>query len=427
MKGLVIAAPASGHGKTTVTLGLLAAWRQAGIRVVSAKSGPDYIDPAFHAAASGQACATLDSWAMDPGTLRARLPCGELLVVEGAMGMFDAAAGARPGGAGSVAALARALGLPVVLVVDAARMGQSIRALVDGFVRAGGGAVAGVILNRVGSPRHRAMLVAALDGMVPVLGILPRAEGLQTPSRHLGLVQAGERPDLEAFIGDAAKWVSQGCDLNALSALAQGPLPAEAGPLCLPPLGQRIAVAQDLAFSFSYPHMLDDWRAAGAEVATFSPLADESPPLTADAVFLPGGYPELHAGRLSGASRFLEGLRAAAARGAVIYGECGGYMVLGDGLIDADGTRHAMAGLLTLETSFAERSRHLGYRKLVAGSGPLAGAYRGHEFHYATTLSAVGIPLFAAEDAEGATLPPMGLRDGCVMGSFAHLISCAPD
>jgi cobyrinic acid a,c-diamide synthase len=181
-----------------------------------------------------------------------------------------------------------------------------------------------------------------------------------------------------------------------------------------------IAVAQDRAFGFAYPHMLADWRAAGAELRMFSPLADEPVP-EAGFVFLPGGYPELHAGRLSGARTFMQSLRHAA-QSSEIYGECGGYMTLGDGLIDADGTRHAMAGLLPLETSFATRKLHLGYRRLTAPDGPFRGAWTGHEFHYASTLRVDGPPLFAARDAEGTALPDMGLRMGRVSGSFAHLI-----
>ncbi|MEM6624507.1 MAG: cobyrinate a,c-diamide synthase [Pseudomonadota bacterium] len=422
-RGLVIAAPASGQGKTTVTLGLLRALRRRGVVVASGKSGPDYIDPAFHAVAGGGVCATLDSWAMPPEALLARVPAASLILIEGAMGLLDGAAGQPPGGAGSTAAVAQALNLPVVLVVDAARMGQSIGALVDGFDRACPGGLAGVILNRLGSDRHRAMLVAALSGGPPVLGALPFAADVATPSRHLGLVQAAERADLDAFLDRAADWIAAHLDLDALTELA-APVdrPPARAPLRLVPLGQRIAVAQDVAFSFSYGHLLDDWRAQGAEILPFSPLADQAPDPSADAIYLPGGYPELHLPALT-ATPFLPGLKAAADRGALIYGECGGYMVLGQAITDADGRAHPMAGLLALETSFAERGRHLGYRRLTGGPAPLAGTLMAHEFHYATTLKAEGSPLFQAKDAEGTVLPPMGLRQGRVMGSFAHVIS----
>ncbi|SER96675.1 cobyrinic acid a,c-diamide synthase [Tranquillimonas rosea] len=421
MPGLIVAAPASGSGKTTVTLGLLRAFRDRGVTVRGAKSGPDYIDPRFHEAASGAACPNLDAWAMPPATL-AGLAAGDgLLVIEGAMGLFD---GAPPDGAGATADLARQLDLPVVLVVDAARMAQSIAPLVEGFAAHDARVrVAGVVLNRVGSPRHAAMLRAALAPTgIKVLGMVPRAGDIAHPSRHLGLVQAGERDDLATFLDRAAGIVAEGIDLDALSDLAV-PLPA-AEPPVIPPPAQRIAVARDDAFAFAYPHQLNAWRAAGAEIRPFSPLADETVP-PADLVFLPGGYPELHAGRLAAARGFMDSLRHAAQH-TDIYGECGGYMTLGESLIDAHGHRHTMAGLLPLGTSFAHRKLHLGYRTLRAAAGPFAGTWAAHEFHYASIVSESGPPLFEAADAEGTALPPMGLRAGRVAGSFAHLIGPSP-
>jgi len=424
-RGLLIAAPASGSGKTTVTLGLLRALRRAGHAVRGAKSGPDYIDPRFHAAASGADCVNLDALAMPPDRVRALAAGPGLLVVEGAMGLFD---GAPPDGRGSSAALARALGLPVVLVVDAARMAQSVAPLVAGFARHDPGVrIAGVILNRVGSARHGASLRAALAPLgLPVLGAVPRDAGLATPSRHLGLVQAAERGDLEDFLDRAGAAMADAVDLPALAALAV-PLPRAGGAPRMRPPAQRIAVASDVAFGFAYPHVIGDWRAAGAEVLPFSPLADDPVPAGAGFVFLPGGYPELHAGGLAAAERFMGSLRGAAAAGVPVYGECGGYMVLGDGLVDADGARHAMAGLLRLETSFAARRLHLGYRRVRAAGGPMAGEWWAHEFHYATTLAEDGAPLFDARDAGGAALAPMGLRAGPVAGSFAHVIDPAAD
>ncbi len=187
-----------------------------------------------------------------------------------------------------------------------------------------------------------------------------------------------------------------------------------------------MAIARDAAFSFAYPHQLEDWRAQGAELSFFSPLADENPPEDADAIYLPGGYPELHAGRLAAGARFHDGLRLAAARGTFVYGECGGYMVLGEGLEDASGARHAMAGLLKLETSFARRKLHLGYRRAVAGQGfPFGQKMAAHEFHYSSVLREEGDPLFLATDALGADLGPQGLRSGNVMGSYLHVIDAA--
>ncbi|SHK74870.1 cobyrinic acid a,c-diamide synthase [Roseovarius marisflavi] len=418
MPGLILAAPSSGAGKTTVTLALLRLLSREGLAVRGAKSGPDYIDPRFHEAACGAPCPNLDAWAMSPERL-ADLAAGDgLLIIEGAMGLFD---GAAPDGRGAVADLARKMSLPVVLVVDAGRMAGSVAPLVAGFAGYDASVrVAGVILNNVGSERHEAMLRRALAPLgLPVLAALRRSPDLAQPSRHLGLVQASERADLEAFLNTAADALGATLDRNAILALA-APLPAPGKAARLVPPAQVIAVAQDRAFGFAYPHMLGDWRAAGAELRMFSPLEDEPVP-DAGFVFLPGGYPELHAGRLSNAHTFMQSLRISA-QNSDIYGECGGYMTLGEGLIDADGTRHAMAGLLPLETSFATRKLHLGYRRLTAPDGPFRGAWAGHEFHYASTLRAEGPPLFAAQDAEGTALPDMGLKHSRVSGSFAHLI-----
>lgn len=435
-KGLIIAAPASGSGKTTVTLALLRALRRAGVRVGSAKVGPDYIDPAFHAAASGRPCATLDPWAMRPETLAGQVTRAgadaDLVIAEGVMGLFDGATD----GSGSTADLAALTGWPVILVIDARGMAASAAALLHGFAtyRAGLRPVA-VIFNRVGRPGHTRLLREAVGPLgIAVLGGLPKRPALVLPERHLGLVQAGEHPNLERFLEAAADLVAAEIDLDRLQALAQpSPLadPAEGvGEAALPPLGQRIAVARDDAFAFSYPFVLEGWRAAGAEIGFFSPLANQAPDSAADAVYLPGGYPELHGGRLAEAESCLEGLRAAARRGAVVYGECGGYMVLGRLLIDAEGQSHAMAGLLPLETSFAEPALSLGYRNAVlCEPGALGGAnarFRGHEFHYARVLAEAGDrPLFHCRNARGEDLGLAGVRSGSVFGSFIHLIDRA--
>jgi len=414
-RGLILSAPASGSGKTTLTLGILRALKTASIPVRSAKSGPDYIDPRFHAAASGCPCINLDAWAMTPDRLRALASGDGTLLIEGAMGLFD---GAPPDGKGATADLARHLSLPVVLIIDTAKQSQSVAAVAMGFARHQSDVhVAAVILNNTGSERHEKMLRDALAPTgLPVIGAIRRQAGLEHPSRHLGLVQAEERPDLDQFLDRVAGIVAESLDLDALLALA-APLAAASIAPALPPPAQRISVARDAAFAFAYPHLLADWHKAGAEIKTFSPLDNEAPP-PCDLVFLPGGYPELHAGRLAANDVFLTGLRAAPR----VYGECGGYMVLGDSLTDASGKTHQMAGLLKLETSFAKRRLHLGYRHLIALGGPWPGRLSGHEFHYATTLSAIGDPLFQAQNAEGDDLPPMGLVSGHVAGSFAHII-----
>jgi cobyrinic acid a,c-diamide synthase len=432
-RGLILAAPASGSGKTLIAAGLLRHLSHRGRRVAAAKAGPDYIDPTFHAAASGRPCVNLDLWAMRPAILAGLVSEleaeAELVLCEGVMGLFD---GTGPDGeAGSTAALARLTGWPVVLVVDARRQGASAAALIGGFARHDPELpLAGVIFNRVASSRHSALLESALARRVPdvpCLGAMPQDPSLVLAERHLGLVPASERAECEAVIEHAATAVSESLEFDALLALARPSNLGGAAPVVpLPPLGQRIAVARDEAFVFTYPAVLDGWRRAGATLSFFSPLADEPSDPDADAVYLPGGYPELHAGRLAMAERFFSGLRRAALAGASVYGECGGYMVLGEALTDAEGHAHRMAGLLPLATSFAERRVHLGYRALaLLQDGPLGhagGRFRGHEFHYATTLSAGGEALFTTADSCGVDLAPAGLRRGSVAGSFMHLI-----
>jgi len=433
MSGLLIAAPASGSGKTTFTLGLLRALRQRGIAVASGKAGPDYIDPAFHAAAAGSPCLNFDPWAMRAELISANSALhragGRMLVIEGMMGLFDGAAD----GSGTPADLAALLDLPVVLVIDVSRMSHSVAAVVSGFANFRADIrIAGVVLNRVASERHEAMLRRALDAVrMPVLAVISNDKSLALPERHLGLVQAGEHAALEHFIEAAAGIVSKACNFELLLRAAQQNVvrPSAANIARLMPLGQRIAVARDIAFAFCYEHMLLGWRRRGAAISFFSPLADEGPAADADAVYLPGGYPELHAGKLASAHNFLAGVRDAAARGARIYGECGGYMVLGDGLVDATGSRHEMLGLLPVVTSYEKRQRHLGYRRLT----PLAGSFfekpmTAHEFHYSTIVSeGEADRLFAVKDALGADLGAAGLQRGNIAGSYMHLIDLAGD
>jgi cobyrinic acid a,c-diamide synthase len=292
--------------------------------------------------------------------------------------------------------------------------------------------IAGVVFNNVGGPVHRQILAAAAQEVgIPALGFLPRIATLALPERHLGLKQAGEIADIGAFLAAAAAAIAPHVDLDRLTALAT-PIATGAAPdaLGIPPFGQHIAVARDIAFAFAYPAQLEAWRRQGATLSFFSPLADSAPDPAADAVFLPGGYPELHAGQLAGNSRYQNGLRAAAGRGAAVYGECGGYMVLGESLTDADGVAHPMAGLLPVATSFARPKLHLGYRHArLMEAGPLGvrgAGFAGHEFHYATVEREAGdAALFQAKDARGKDLAAMGRRHGKVMGSFLHLISPA--
>jgi cobyrinic acid a,c-diamide synthase len=434
-RGLIVAAPRSGAGKTTVTLALLAALRRRGIAVQAAKAGPDYIDPAFHAAATGRPSVNLDSWAMAPGLLDGLMgeaaSCAEMLVVEGVMGLFDGIEAPR-GRSGATADIAARYGLPVLLVIDVAGQSQSAAALVRGFAMHDPEVqIGGVVLNRVGSERHKRLVSDPISAIgIPILGAITRDATLSFPERHLGLVQANEHGDLDARLARLADLAERHLDLDATLSLASTPRvtpPCKA--VALPPPGRRIALAQDDAFTFIYPHVVAGWRQAGAEIIFFSPLTDEPPPEDCDSCWLPGGYPELHAGRLAAAHGFREGLeRFAATR--KVHGECGGYMVLGESLEDAAGVSHAMTGLLGHATSFAQKKLHLGYReaRLLADSplGPEGSLVRGHEFHYAS-LTATGndAPLAELADGQGQKLGMTGGRRGNVSGTFFHAIAAA--
>jgi len=431
--GLIVSAPRSGAGKTTVTLAILSAFRRRGLKVQAAKVGPDYIDPAFHQAATGRQSFNLDSWAMTPALMDALVERGagdaDLLVIEGAMGLFDGIQGV-PRRSGATADIAARLGLPVILVIDVSGQSQSAAALVRGFlshdpdVRIGG-----FVLNRVGGERHRRFVADAIARLdVPILGAILRESDLALPERHLGLVQANEHDDLDQRLERLADVAAAHLDLDAIETLATPPRLSSGGlgtPIAPP--GQRIALAQDAAFSFVYPHVVTGWREAGAEIVTFSPLADEAPPEHCDSCWLAGGYPELHAGRLAAADKFRSGLANFTATRPV-HGECGGYMVLGEALEDADGVSHRMTGLLSHSTSFAEPKLHLGYREArflcPSPFGNAGTRLRGHEFHYAALIAeGSDRPLLELCDGEGRPLGTAGARRGLVTGSFFHAIA----
>src|ERR1700759_277167 len=303
---LVISAPASGAGKTTLTLALARAFRDRSLAVQCFKSGPDYIDPAFHAAATGRASVNIDSWAMTRDTidrLTARAGDADLVLIEGSMGLFDGVATPGQCGTGASADLAEMMGWPVLLVLDPTGQAQTAAAVAAGLRDFRKGVrIAGVVLNRVASPRHEDLVRRAMESAgIAVLGALPRHAPIALPERHLGLVQAEELARLDTLIAEAARLVAERVDLDAVLRLSEcawsAPL-TNAAPRLTPP-GQRIALARDAAFSFVYPHVLEGWRAAGAEIVPFSPLADDAPDMNCDVCWLPGGYPELHAGRIA--------------------------------------------------------------------------------------------------------------------------------
>ncbi len=381
----------------------------------------------------GGSSVNLDSWAMPPalldGLVSDAAAKSDILIIEGVMGLFDGI-GHEPGRTGATADLAARYGVPVLLVLDVAGQSQSAAALVRGFASHRAGVrIAGVVLNKVGSDRHRRLVTDAIAPLqIPIAGVVPRDAAIAFPERHLGLVQAAEHGDLDARLAALADMAEQCLDLDAILALASPPrLNLVSVQAALPPPGMRVALAQDDAFTFLYPHVVQGWRRGGAEIVPFSPLADEAPHGSCDACWLPGGYPELHAERLAAAQAFKSGLAAFAATRPV-HGECGGYMVLGQGLEDADGVRHAMTGLLGHATSFAQRKLHLGYRQARLLSdcalGKDGSAVRGHEFHYASLIETGNdAPLAEIADGEGNPLGPAGARRGRVTGTFFHAIA----
>jgi cobyrinic acid a,c-diamide synthase len=423
-RGLIVGAARSGSGKTSVAIGLMRALKRRGLAVAGAKSGPDYIDPGFHAAATGRPGVNLDSWAMAPGLLDGLLSKqsdgADMLIVESAMGLFDGVRTAE-GRTGAAADL---------VVLDISGQSQTAAAIAHGFATFDPAvSIGGVVLNQVASERHERQARDAIEAAgQPVLGAIYRNPDMALPERHLGLVQASEHAALESFIERLADTMEKSLDLEAVLRAA-GPVSAAGGETAhfLAPPGQRIAIAQDAAFSFLYPHVARHWREAGAELLAFSPLADEGPDPSCDACWLPGGYPELHAGKIAAASGFKASLQKFADTKPV-HGECGGYMVLGRALEDAEGVTHEMTGLLGHVTSFARRKINLGYReaRLLADCplGRAEEAVRGHEFHYSRLIEpGTDEPLAALSNAIGNALGPSGGRRGRVTGTYFHAIA----
>ncbi|CAK6699068.1 cobyrinate a,c-diamide synthase [Synechococcus sp. CBW1002] len=399
----LIAAPSSGSGKTLLSLSLAALARRRGLRIQPFKVGPDYLDPQLLTRVSGQPCRNLDTLLCGPEWVRRSFHWhgsrADLCLVEGVMGLFD---GRGPTSAGSSAEVADLLDLPVVLVVEASRQAGSIAALVRGFRDHGPPPVrlAGVVLNRVASDRHRALLREALDAIaVPLLGILPVSPALELPSRHLGLLPPQEVNDLDAREAAWAALAEHHLDLERLWPLLSPPaaLPQQQDPIrwCLTPVATDsagdalkgaplpLAIASDAAFHFRYPEATELLGALGLEARAWSPLADEPLPAGCRAVVLPGGYPELHAPALAAAHRSLGALRQAAAAGVPLVAECGGLLLLGRSLEDQQGRRHGMAGLLPF--SARRGSLSLGYREAVGERDGLlvrrGERLVGHEFH----------------------------------------------
>lgn len=408
-RALLISAPASGQGKTTVTAALARRARHQGLRVRVFKAGPDFIDPMLLAQASGHAVYQLDLWMVgEPGCRRllhaAAQDC-DLILIEGVMGLYD--------GNPSSADLARCFGVPVLAVIDGSAMAQTFGALALGLSRYQQGLpFHGVVANQVGGAGHAEMLAQSLPAHLHWLGALPRDARWALPERHLGLVPPSELVDIEARLDATAMVLGESVPFDSIpvvhfSALRPAPIQRLLA-------GRRIAVARDAAFSFLYPANVDTLRELGAELRFFSPLADGRIP-DADAVYLPGGYPELHAARWAQNGAMHTALRAHHAAGKPLLAECGGMMSLFETLTDAAGIQHAAAGLLPGHTRMQARFQGLGLQALDTQDGEL----RGHSFHH-SKLDTPLVPAARARNPNGGTTAEAVYRQGALTASYLH-------
>ncbi|TAJ23370.1 MAG: cobyrinate a,c-diamide synthase [Planctomycetota bacterium] len=434
MRGIVLAGTTSGVGKTTLTTGVIGALRARGLTVAPFKVGPDYIDPTYHAKAAGRPCHNLDSWMLSHDALRdvfrRATVSSDFAVVEGVMGLFDGRSSSDE--IGSTAEVAKLLGLPVVLVVDAAKVGRSVAALVLGYQQFDPDLrMAGVILNNVGSANHAAICreaILAATGL-PVFGALTRDEALRAPERHLGLVPTVEGRLAESYFEAAANKVAEQVDVAALLEAGATPSmsswtpPGGLWPASAPTARVPIAVARDEAFSFVYAENLALLEAWGAEVIPFSPLHDTRVPDGARGVLIGGGFPELYAEALASNRPMLESVREVAGRGVPVYAECGGLMYLGESLTDGEGRAHALAGVVPVRSSMSRARLTLGYRTATArADGPHVArgqTVRGHEFHWSTLEAAPSVDKAAYDLAEEGTIE--GYVRGNVWASYVHL------
>jgi cobyrinic acid a,c-diamide synthase len=431
---VVIAGTHSGAGKTTIATGIIAALTRRGLRVQPFKAGPDYIDPTYHSRAAGRPSRNLDAWMLPANAIRelfSRAAAGcDVAIIEGVMGLYDGRSGDSD--EGSTAALARLLGAPVILVVDAAAMARSAAAIVLGFQQFDPAVrIAGVILNNVAGERHAQMAAAPISAAtgLPVLGYLPREPDVTLPERHLGLIPEGEGAAAAGYFDRLASLVESRLDLDFLlrighdieqkhddevSLFPSHPVPGRAG----------IAVAMDRAFSFYYQDSLDLLEAWGAELLPFSPLEDTGLPKGSSGVYLGGGFPEVYAAELAANRAMPAALRKAAAAGTPVYGECGGLMYLGESITDFEGRVHQMAGLVPLRSSMQGRRLSLGYRTVRARQStplmPAGQTVRGHEFHWSDLDSAPpsGTAAYDILEQSGRS---EGFASRNLLASYVHL------
>lgn len=428
---IVLAGTHSGAGKTTLATGLMAALCKRGRLIQGYKVGPDYIDPSYHAAATGRPSRNLDRW-----LLGERLPSvfaqssGESwAVIEGVMGMFDGMSGTQ--GFGSTADVAKLLHAPVILIVDASSMSRSVAALVHGFNSFDPQInLQGVILNRVKSAAQEKIQRDALkDLKIPVLGVLPKEGSLRLPERHLGLVPVGEGGLLEGFIDTLAELITQHVDLAQVENIMLGASDFSESntmpQLAVPNKKFRLGLARDEAFLFYYQDALDLAERLNGTIVPFSPLHDVTLPQDLDGIFLGGGFPELHLERLSENAQFLKSLQDFAGSGKPIYAECGGYMYLGQSITDFEGREFPLAGLIPMKAEMTKRLQGIGYRRGVFREdnflGPRGTTVQGHEFHYSRVTYEKEYPaayeLFKGNQADRIE----GYSRDNIVASYLHL------
>lgn len=434
---IVIAGTGSGVGKTTLTIGIMAALRRRGLAVQGFKCGPDYIDPTYHTAVTGRPSRNLDAWMVGREAMIEIYQRGnvdaDLSVIEGVMGMFD---GKNPlTDEGSTADIGRILSAPIVLVVNIASMARSAAAIVKGFQQFGrGDHIVGVIVNRAGSSGHYNMVKQAIEQEcgIPVLGYLPRDTGLELPERHLGLIPSIERGELEPFFDLLSEKVSAHIDLDLLLDLAAAE-PIESAPFLFNSKDEsansrriKIAVAKDSAFHFYYEENLELLEARGAECVYFSPLAGEVVPAEADGLYIGGGFPEEFAERLAEDEKVKSSIRSRIEEGIPTLAECGGFMFLTEYIVDTAGKAYPMVGLIPGKVTMQTKLAALGYRE-VEGAGenfllPSGEQARGHEFHYSTFQANEEANVTAAFQSKGR----QGTKaEGCLKGNlvsgYTHL------
>lgn len=426
MKGILISGVSSNSGKTIITASILRLLYNRGIDVRGFKIGPDYIDTAYHEIASCAKSYNIDMWSMRENTINDIFNTGgKLGIIEGVMGLFDGAAD----GSASSAAVAVKYNLPIILIIDAFGQSQSVCAIINGFnlfdenVK-----IAGVIFTRIGSIKHEKLLDNAMSKYLPnikVFGYIYRNDKFEIDNRHLGLVQACEDKNLSKKFDEIGEILEKSLDVDGLLSIASDVKVENLETDYIKPLGKKIAVASDNAFNFKYNHVIRAWENSGSTIHYFSPLNDEAPLNDCDAMFLPGGYPELYLNELSSNHNFLNSVREFKKEGKVIYGECGGYMVMGKYITGKCGKQYDMLGILNIATSFAVRKLQLSYCDITVENDSICekgNKLRGHEFHYSVEIENNSLPLFEVTDVLGMSTRKVGSVNDNAFGSYIHII-----